>query len=82
MFHELDIVLENLPAVLVHPPEYIDHEADVGGREKAEGLFDALSHPLFKFTAAFFFAMFLLWFVPQARKFKRPRGGGSPPSKV
>ena len=29
-----------------------------------------------------FFAMFLLWFVPQARKFKQPRGHGSPPSRV
>ena len=35
MFHELDTVLENLPAVLVHLPEYIDHEADLGLREKA-----------------------------------------------
>ena len=52
MFHELDIVLENLPAILEHLPEYINHEADLGWREKAQGLFDALSHPLFKFTAA------------------------------
>ena len=58
MFHELDIVLENLPAVLEHLPEYINHEADLGRREKAQGLFDALSHPLFKFTAAFFCDVF------------------------
>ena len=37
MFHELDIVLENLPPRLVHLPEYIDHEADLGRREKAQG---------------------------------------------
>ena len=54
MFHEPDIVLENLPLVILHLPEYINHEADVGRREKAQGLFDALSHPLFKSTAAFF----------------------------
>ena len=53
MFHELDVVLENLPAVLLHVPEYINHEADLGRREKGQGLFDALSHPLFKFTVAF-----------------------------
>ena len=35
MFHELDIVLENLPAVVEHLPEYISHEADLGRREKA-----------------------------------------------
>ena len=27
MFHELDIVLENLPAILLHLPEYIEIEA-------------------------------------------------------
>ena len=53
MFHELDIPLENLRAVLVYFPEYINHEADLGRTEKAQGLFDALSHPLLKFTAAF-----------------------------
>ena len=58
MFHELDIVLENLLAVLEHLPEYINHEAELGRREKAQGLFDALSHPLFKFTAAFFCHVF------------------------
>ena len=58
MFHELDIVLENLPVVLVHLPEYINHEADLGRREKAQGLFDALLYPLFKFTAAFFCNVF------------------------
>mmetsp|Transcript_99400 Transcript_99400/g.167556 ORF Transcript_99400/g.167556 Transcript_99400/m.167556 type:complete len:375 (+) Transcript_99400:1-1125(+) len=58
MFHELDIVLENLPAVVEHLPEYISHEADLGRREKAQGLFDALSHPLFKLTAAFFCDVF------------------------
>ena len=60
MFHELDIVLENLPAVLEHLPECIDHEAKLGRREKAQGLFDALSHPLFKFTAAFFCDVFAM----------------------
>ena len=35
MFRELDIVLQNLPAVLEHLPEYINHEADLGRREKA-----------------------------------------------
>ena len=54
MFHELDIVLENLPDVLLHLLQYIDNEADLGRREKAEGLLDALLHPLFKFMAAFF----------------------------
>ena len=58
MCHELDIVLENLPAVLEHLPEYIDHEANLGCREKAQGLFEALSQPLFKFTAAFFCDVF------------------------
>ena len=58
MFHELDIVLENLPAVVEHLPEYISHEADLGRREKAQGLFDALSHPLFKLTVAFFCDVF------------------------
>ena len=58
MFHELDIVLQNLRAVLVHLPEFINHEADLGRRENAQGLFDALSHPLFKFTAAFFCDVF------------------------
>ena len=58
MFHELDIVLENMPAVVEHLPEYISHEADLGRREKAQGLFDALSHLLFKWTAAFFCDVF------------------------
>ena len=53
MFHELDIVLENLPVALLHLPEYINNEATLGCREKAEGLLDALLHPLFKFTTAF-----------------------------
>ena len=47
-----------LPAVLEHLPEYINHDADLGRREKARGLFDALSHPLFKFTATFFCKVF------------------------
>ena len=55
MFHELDMVLENPPAVLLHTPEYNNNEAYVGHREKAQGLFDALSHPLFNFIAVFFF---------------------------
>ena len=54
IFHELDIVLENLPAVLLHLSEYINNEADLGRRGKAKGLLDALLHTLFKFTAAFF----------------------------
>ena len=58
MFHELDIVLENSLAVLLHPPECINNEADLGRREKVEGLLDALLHPLFKFTAAFFCDVF------------------------
>ena len=58
MLHELDIVLENLPAVVEHLPEYISHEADLGRREKAQGLFDALSHHLFKLTAALFCDVF------------------------
>ena len=58
MFHELDIVPENLPAVLEHLPEYINHEADLGRREKAQGLFYPLSHSLFKFTATFFCDVF------------------------
>ena len=58
MFQEPDIVLENLPAVAEHLPEYISHEVDLGRREKAQGLFDALSHPLFKLTAAFFCDVF------------------------
>ena len=60
MFHELDIVLENLPAVLLHLPEYINHEADLGRRKKAQGLFDALSRPFFKSTAAFFCDVFVV----------------------
>ena len=75
MFHELDIVPENLPTVLVYLFKCINNEVDLGrSREKAEGLLDALVHPLFKFTAAFFFAIFLLWFVPQARKKQASRG--------
>ena len=58
MFHELDIVLENLHAVLLHLPEYIEIEADSGRRDKAAGLLEALLHPLFKPTAAFFFDVF------------------------
>ena len=56
-FLELDIVLQNLPAFLLHSLEYVNNEADLGCREKAEGLLDALLHPLFKFMVAFF-AMF------------------------
>ena len=55
MFHELDIVLENFRAVLLHLPKYINNEADLGHREKAKSLLDAPLHPLFKFKAAFFF---------------------------
>ena len=58
MFHELGIVLENLPAVLLHLPKYIEIEADCGRRDKAEGLLEALLHPLFKLTAAFFCDVF------------------------
>ena len=47
MFHELDIVLDNLRAALLHLPEYINNEANLGRRDKARGLLDALSHPLF-----------------------------------
>ena len=49
LFHELDIVLENLPATLLRLTEYIHNEVDLGRREKAEGLLDDLLHPLFKF---------------------------------
>ena len=45
MFHELDMVVENLPAVLLHLPENITDEAHLGRREKTHGLFNALSHP-------------------------------------
>ena len=60
MFHELDIVLGNLPTVLLHIPEYINDNTNLGRREKAEGLLYALSHPLFKFTAAFFCDFFVV----------------------
>ena len=81
MFHELDIVLENLPVVLLHLPEYINNEADLGRREKARACSMHFRTP-FSSSRRPFFAMFLLWFVPQARKFKRPRGHESPPSRV
>ena len=58
MFHELDIVLENLPAILLHLAEYIEIQADSGQRDKAEGLLEALLHPLFKLTATFFLRCF------------------------
>ena len=58
MFHKLDIVLENLPCVLLHLPENIEIEADSGRRDKAEGLLEALLHPLFKLMAAFFLRCF------------------------
>ena len=60
VFHELDVVLENSPAVVLHLPEYIDNEADLGRREKAEGLLETLSHPLFKLTAGFFCDVFVV----------------------
>ena len=60
MFNEFDIVLENLPAILLHIPEYINNEADLRRRDKAQSLFDALSHPLFNFTAAFFCDVFVV----------------------
>ena len=69
MFYELDIVLENLLAVLLHLPEYIEVEADSRRRDKAEGSF---ATPL-QGDGCIFFAMFLLWFVPRARKSKQPR---------
>ena len=49
---------ENLPAVLLHLPEYINNEVDFGRRKKAEGSLDALLRPLLKFTAAFFCDVF------------------------
>ena len=58
MFHELDIVLENLPVILLHLAEYIEIEVDSGQRDKAEGLLEALLHPLFKPTATFFLRCF------------------------
>ena len=58
MSHELHIVLENLPTARVQLPKYSNHEADLARRHKAQGLFNALSHPLFKFTAAFFCDVF------------------------
>ena len=58
MFHELDIVLENLPVILLHLAEYIEIEVDSGQRDKAEGLLEALLHPLFKLTATFFLRCF------------------------
>ena len=60
VFHELDIVLENLPDVLLHLPEYIEIEANSRRRDKAEGLLEALLHPLFKLTAAFFCDVFVV----------------------
>ena len=58
MCHELDIVLENILVVLLHNPEYIEIEADCGRRDKADGLLQALLHPLFKLNAAFFADIF------------------------
>ena len=52
MFHELDIVLENLPAFLLPLPEYIEVEVDSGRRDKAEGLLEALLHLCCACTAA------------------------------
>ena len=63
MFHELDIVLEILLAVLLHLPKNIEIEADSGRRDKAEGLLEALLHPLFKLTVAFFLRCFCNVFV-------------------
>ena len=37
MFHELDIVLKNIPAVLLHLCEYITNETILGHGEKVEG---------------------------------------------
>ena len=69
--------------VLRHKKLAVVLDAGVGRRrrERTEGLLDALLHPLFKFTAAFF-VMSLLWFVPRARKSTRSGGHESPPSKV
>ena len=78
MFQELDVVLENLPGVVSHRPEYINNEADVGQREKAEGLLDALLHPLFKLTTAFFcdvFAVVCATFLQRRKVRKSPQSG-------
>ena len=58
MFHEVDIVLQNLPAVLLHKPEYFNNEVDLGCREKAEGLLAAHLHPCLKVTEASFCNIF------------------------
>ena len=58
MFHGSDIIPENVPAVVLYLSKYITNEADLGCREKAEGLLDALLHHLFKFTVAFFCDVF------------------------
>ena len=76
MFHELDIVSDNLPVVLLHLPEYTNHEAGLGRREKAQGLFDALSHPLFNFTATFFCDFFCCGLCHKQESLGFQRGTG------
>ena len=58
IFHELDIVLQNLPAVLLHLLEYITNETHLGHRAKAEDLLVALLHPPFRGMAARFLRCF------------------------
>ena len=60
MVRELDTVLEDLPAVLKHLPEYIAQEEDVNRRMKAQLLLDALSKDLFNLSAAFFCDVFTI----------------------
>ena len=57
MFHELDIALENLPALVLHFLEYMSNEAHLRRREKAEGFLTALLHPLLS-SRQLFFAIF------------------------
>ena len=58
MFPELDIVLDKRLALLLHLPQYINNEINLGRGEKAKGLLGALLHPLFKFAVAFFCEVF------------------------
>ena len=73
MFHSLDIVLENLPVVLLSLPRYINSKVDLGHREKAKGLWAALQHPIFKSTAALFWEVVALVHAP-SKKVQTRRG--------
>ena len=72
MFHELDIVLEGLLAILLHRPEYINYEAALGVGRRLRACwhfcttFSSLLRPCFP--------MFLHWCVPLAKKVHTTRG--------